>query len=137
MPPALQQGSQAERRRAGASCARTVRSRGGAAACPTECPGADAAKAAAADQNLSMFGQRCWRTSAKHLAPSSSPERLAKPDAGLMAKAPRALQASHPIPASGANRTTLEPDKSQTGRAWLMLADEARPRPDITETEAA
>jgi IstB-like ATP binding protein len=34
------------------------------------------------------LGQRCWRTSAKHLASSSSPERLTKSDAGMITKAP-------------------------------------------------
>src|SRR3954465_13943883 len=33
-------------------------------------------------------GQRGWRTSAKHLASSSSPERLTNSDAGMIAQAP-------------------------------------------------
>ena len=41
------------------------------------------------------------------------PERLTKSDAGLVAKAPRTLQPSHQIHASGTTRiTTPEPDKS-------------------------
>jgi len=64
-------------------------------------------------------GQRCWRTSAKHLASSIKPEKLTKSDAGMMAETPRAsrwllaLQPSHQISASCTTQiTTLEPDKS-------------------------
>src|SRR5215208_4711953 len=44
-------------------------------------------------------GQRCWRTSAKHLASSNSPERLTRSDAGMIARAPcmKTAAAHHPI----------------------------------------
>src|SRR3982751_5451059 len=44
-------------------------------------------------------GQRSWRTSAKHLASSNSPERLTRSDAGMIARAPcmKTAAAHHPI----------------------------------------
>src|SRR3982751_5401140 len=44
-------------------------------------------------------GQRSWRTSAKHLASSNSPERLTRSDAGMIARAPcmKTPAAYHPI----------------------------------------
>src|SRR5215208_5393036 len=45
-------------------------------------------------------GQRCWRTSAKHLASSNSSERLTRSDEGMTAKAPCATAAADQPPAS-------------------------------------
>src|SRR4051812_15649720 len=44
------------------------------------------------------LGQRCWRTSAKHLASSSSPERLTRSDAGITARAPCMMAAANQPP---------------------------------------
>src|SRR3954471_2683158 len=44
-------------------------------------------------------GQRCWRTKAKHLASSSSPERLTRSGAAMMAEAPRASRLAARAPA--------------------------------------
>src|SRR3954467_15377911 len=44
-------------------------------------------------------GQRCWRTKAKHLASSSSPERLTRSGAAMMAEAPRASRLATRAPA--------------------------------------
>src|SRR3954468_25059796 len=41
-------------------------------------------------------GQRCWRTSAKHLASSSKAERLTRSMAGMMAEAPRTSPSATP-----------------------------------------
>src|SRR5215213_4173193 len=45
-------------------------------------------------------GQRCWRTSAKHLASSNSSERLTRSDEGMTARAPCATAAADQPPAS-------------------------------------
>src|SRR4051812_44444290 len=45
-------------------------------------------------------GQRCWRTSAKHLASSNSPERLTRSDAGMIAWAPCMRAAANQLPPS-------------------------------------
>jgi len=52
-------------------------------------------------------GQRCWRTSAKHLASSIRPERLTKSDAGMMAETPRASRLA--ARASAITPDTLQP----------------------------
>src|SRR5215208_1653881 len=83
-------------------------------------------------------GQRCWRTSAKHLASSNSSERLTRSDEGMTARAPCATAAADQPPASSQQKphatatrspasqhpgSQQEPQEFAAGRAALADAN--------------
>src|SRR4051812_28455033 len=88
-------------------------------------------------------GQRCWRTSAKHLASSNSPERLTRSDAGMIARAPcmKTAAAHHPI-RSLARRLpapppliTPEANKSHNVNTIAALRQVVQRPRDLTRTQ--
>src|SRR5215212_9425812 len=75
-------------------------------------------------------GQRCWRTSAKHLASSNSSERLTRSDEGMTARAPCATAAADQPPASSQQKphatATRSPASQHPGSQqeplWIRLS---------------
>src|SRR5215218_4683363 len=79
-------------------------------------------------------GQRCWRTSAKHLASSNSSERLTRSDEGMTARAPCATAAADQPPASSQQKphatatrspASQHPGSQQEPQAFVFLGTAA------------
>src|SRR3954465_12287699 len=89
-------------------------------------------------------GQRSWRTSAKHLASSSSPERLTRSDAGMTVRAPcvkaaadQPLPSSHQKPRATATRPHLSTPRNPRRVSQDILARIIRRRTPLATSSGS